>query len=64
MFKQHDSVMAAKDLKGTITKGTYGTVAYVYDSPYPMYEVEFMDEDGDITCVLIVEDADLHKARL
>lgn len=63
MFKQHDSIMAARDIDGVITKGTYGTVAYVYDSPQPLYEVEFVDEDGDITCVLTVEESDIKKAR-
>lgn len=54
MLNPFDSVIALVRLSERIKEGTHGVVLLVLDEERPMYEVEFVDEQGDSVEVLSV----------
>ena len=53
-FKEYDVVRIKKDYKN-IKKGSIGVIVMVFDNPNEAYEVEVVDEDGNVVeeCALL-----------
>lgn len=47
MFSEYDAVVALTLLSNRVQEGTRGTVLIVLDEDEHVYEVEFVDEQGD-----------------
>jgi hypothetical protein len=61
LLKELDVVVAKRDLKDSVTKGTNGTIVYVYDSG--VFEVEFIDDKGHTISVQNVTILDIKRDR-
>jgi len=60
MFNEHDSVILKNENdKVPLPVGSRGAIVYVHDAHPPVYEVEFVDSDGNTIGVHTVEGADL-----
>lgn len=60
-FKEFDTVRIVRDCEEGLKKGEIGAVIMVFEKPREAYEVEVLDEDGNlkIQCTLLPEDLEL-----
>ncbi|MDE6903986.1 MAG: DUF4926 domain-containing protein [Lachnospiraceae bacterium] len=60
-FKEFDTVKIVRDCEEGLQKGEIGAVLMVFEKPREAYEVEVLDEDGNlkIQCTLLPEDLEL-----
>lgn len=60
-FKEFDTVRIVRDCEEGLKKGEIGAVLMVFEKPREAYEVEVLDEDGNlrIQCTLLPEDLEL-----
>lgn len=59
MYKELQVVRATRQLSDNVEKGNEGTVVYVYENSSCMYEVEFVDKEGQTMDVLTVKEEDI-----
>lgn len=73
MLKQYQDVELTKDMMSDETlgepvmlrKGQKGVIVEIHktsDVPYPGYDVEFFNDDGDTVAVMIVREEDIKAA--
>lgn len=60
-FKEFDTVRIVRDCEEGLKKGEIGAVLMAFEKPREAYEVEVLDEDGNlrIQCTLLPEDLEL-----
>ncbi|WP_432408148.1 DUF4926 domain-containing protein [Wukongibacter sp. M2B1] len=59
MLKEYDVVIASCDLSQSVKQGTRGTIVLIVHKEPNKYEVEFVDENGDMLELLTVDERDL-----
>jgi hypothetical protein len=62
-FEDYDVVRAKKDLTRDVLRGTEGTVLIIHQATPPVYEIEFMDEEGNSIGLLTVIEQDIERVE-
>lgn len=61
-FVEYDTVVLLKDCKDEgVEKGDIGAIIMVYAKPKEAYEVEFVDEDGNVKAQIVLAPNEIEK---
>ena len=61
-FLDNDSIVLINDFKSEkLQKGSIGTVVMVYTNPIEAYEVEFVNNDGEVVAQIVLLPNEMKK---